>query len=204
MAINSLNAFYNDEKKSIQKSYNFLVDIFDDKSDLVEIINKLQNYHVVSLNVPTWEFKKGSQPIGPFPKTFPLLDMEEGFEFTIQFEEDDVGTISQFIDLLQKRIINERGLYNYPANNRITAIKVKIVNSMANGSSQNDQENVVATYEFIKCYYLKSTPLALDYSTNEAMKIEITFACDNMKYTVDPKEHKIIQQKVIVTNKVKK
>lgn len=174
-----INSFYGDDK-SIQRSYNFFVTIINDNSRNSylpdgEKMPEIKNYHVLNVDVPNYGFKKEIQYYGPYARTFPVLE-HEGFELKITFEEDSKGTISKFINWLQRRIIvaDGTGHYMFPSKNRLSSIYIQPVDSAG---------NEMFGYEFIKCYFLRASDPIYDYGTNESIKYEIVFGSDFQLYS---------------------
>lgn len=180
-----LQSFYSPEK-SIQRAYSFAVDFnitSPGNSDNVTSNDLearfgdsyvIQPYHVKTVVLPQQTFKKEIQKIGIFPKTFPVLETD-GLELRIDFEEDATHTIKTFILYLQKRIISERGIYQYPSLAKIPSIVVYV----------NDaQNNVVASYKFVDCFFLNVTEPTYSYASNEAIGYNVTFGCDYYELTL--------------------
>lgn len=174
-----LPEFY--KKKSIQKSYNFRV-FFNDtntKTAILDPIPLTEQYHVTKITLPHWDFKKEVMYYGPYPRSFPVLT-SDGFELTITFEEDDSGTISKLINWLQRRIISNKqgriGLYESPGPMKSLSIIIQIL---------DDTGREVSKYEYKGCYFLKASDISLDYSSNESVKIDITFGTDNLNFNMD-------------------
>jgi len=160
---NATRSFFT--RKTIQRSYNFLV-MFDLCNDSFEI----REHHVISVELPNYDFKKEEYRIGPFVKNFPVLD-HNGFEFTIKFEEDDTGTISNFIDMLTRKNIRESGYYNTFANSVIDNITVEV--------SRMDGVRV-CSYNFKNCFMLKASTATYSYDTSEKITYDITFNADHI------------------------
>ena len=162
--------------KSVQKSYNFSVSMVDDANYNFKYlpdnqkIPKIKDYHAINVSVPFYDFKKEVQYYGPFPRSFPVLSTD-GFELSIVFEEDEEGTIARLVDWLQKRIIVNDGTGRYvpPGLNKITFIDVNLL---------DDRKNIVSTYKFPDCYFLKANNVTLDYTDNNSTKYEIIFGSD--------------------------
>lgn len=160
---NATRSFFT--RKTIQRSYNFLVRI-----DLCRDSFEILEHHAVSVELPNYDFKKEEYRIGPFVKNFPVLD-HNGFEFTIKFEEDDIGTISNFIDMLTRKNIRSTGYYNTLSNTVIDNIVVEV--------TRNDGVRV-CSYTFKNCFMLKASTVTYSYDTNEKISYDITFNADHI------------------------
>ncbi len=167
-----IQEFYKD--KSVVASYNFSVTVIHDDSGNStylpnrEKIPELKNYHILGLQLPQWEFKKEVMYYGPYVRTFPVLN-SDGFEFTMTLEEDDKGTVSSFINYLQRKIIKPNGTYVAPKRNRINQIYF----------SCNDMSgSEIFHVSMDKCYYLKASNPEFSYGNNDSIKYDITFNCD--------------------------
>lgn len=157
-------------KKTIQRTYDYLVRFDKSGSFSGNHSGKpLEFYHAVSIELPTYEFKKEEYKIGNFIKTFPVLD-HNGFEFSIIFEEDDIGTISTLIEFLQSRIINGDGYYR---SNRST-----VIDNLWVGVHRSDGVNVYE-YVFENVYFLKASTVTYSYNTSEKVEYTITFNADH-------------------------
>lgn len=157
--------------KSVQKTNRFRVTIFNNEGVFVPNIGKMpeiKGFHVLDVSVPNWEFKKETLKVGPFVHTFPVMD-SDGFEFSITFEEDTEGTVSKFVDWCQRRIMYRDGLYFNPVYSKIQSIMIETYRD-------NGEYNYLTTFR--NCYFLKSSEVKQDYSSNDSLKIEIIFASD--------------------------
>lgn len=151
------------QNKSILRDYNFLV-YLDENPDVWG--NGLRSYHAVACEIPDYSFEKIEYYAGPFVKTVPVLS-HNGFEFTIKFEEDSVGTIKQLISELIRKNINSEG---YHSSTLIPSILVS--------AFDNEARNVM-TVDFKNCYYLKSSTANFDYASNGKITYDITFNADH-------------------------
>lgn len=167
---NTTRSFFT--RKTIQRSYNFMVRFDLGDSSLLENMAGYQlfEHHAISVELPNYDFKKEEYRIGPFVKNFPVLD-HNGFEFTIKFEEDDVGTISNFIDILTRKNIRSSGYYNTLTNSVISNIVVEVTR----------MDGVrVCSYTFKNCFMLKASPATYSYDTSEKITFDITFNADHI------------------------
>ena len=163
--------------KSIQRSYQFRLSIFDGlTSDKYfpndEKMLEILDYHCLSVTIPNYQWKKEIQYIGVLPRSYQVLNYD-GLEINLILEEDDEHTIQNLINWLQRRIIQPNGLYVPPGTNRLTEIRVDIV---------DNQENVVSSYSFPNAYFLKSNDVSMEYSNNDTMKYEIIFGSDFQEF----------------------
>ena len=92
---NGLYAFY--YTKSIQRNYQFDIDIHDTNPKAGNVMPPIKDYHVVDVSFPSFVFAKELFYIGQLPKAFPVY-RGETFEFMITFEEDENSTIQTFIN----------------------------------------------------------------------------------------------------------
>lgn len=155
-------------RKDIQRSYNFMV-YFDESDTLVQDFDTLSSYHAVSVELPNYSFKKEDKQIGNFVKSFPTLD-HNGFEFTIKFEEDSLGTISKLIHKLVSRQISPDGFHTPYSNTIIDHIVVSVYTSTG--------DNVKKIY-FKNCYYLKASTAMFSYEDGKQIFYDITFNADH-------------------------
>lgn len=157
-------------KKTIQRTYDYLVRFDKSGSFSGNASGKpLEFYHAVSIELPTYEFKKEEYKIGNFVKTFPVLD-HNGFEFSIIFEEDDIGTISTLIEFLQRRIINAEGYYSSNYSTVIDNLWVEV--------HRSDGFDVYE-YAFENVYFLKASTVTYSYNSSEKVEYTITFNADH-------------------------
>jgi hypothetical protein len=174
-----IQTFYN--HKTIQKSYKFRVKFENsykrkDISMNKDLIPFIQDFHVVDVNIPFYEFKKEVQYYGPFPRPMTVL-ASDGLELEITFEEDEEGTITKFVNWCQRRIINEEGYYTPPGLNYIDNILVEIL---------DDRDDEVIRFNFKKCKFLHASPLKFSYETEESIKIQMIFSCELQEMLFKP------------------
>ncbi len=157
-------------RKEIQKSYRFQLVILDSgkHNPNGERMPFLQPYDVSNVSLPFYSFKKEIQKYGTFPKTFPVLD-HDGFEITVTFEETKNQDVGKLVNWLQRKIIQDDGIYNPPSKNKIDSIDVHIL---------NDMNDVMAIYSFPKCYFLRCQNVIYDYYSNEIVRCEVIFGAD--------------------------
>lgn len=174
-------------QKTIQRSYQFLVKFntgpvragkaiknqeISNSGFLSQFDNDgsaLPEWYVKSVVLPQHSFKKELQPLGIFPRTFPVYE-SDGMELRIEIEEDENHNVANFIQYLQKRILNEDGIYSAPIDAMLRSIEVLIIN--------NNSKNAAAKYIFPRAYFLNATEAAYSYNSNEPISYVITFGCD--------------------------
>lgn len=166
-----LQPFY--KYKTIQKSYRFKVTFVNDykRSDLSmnkDIMPYLDEFHVVDVNLPFYEFKKEVQYYGPYPRPITVL-ASDGLELEITFEEDEFGTITKFVNWCQRRIINEEGYYTPPGLNYIDNIFIDVL---------DEKDDTICRFNYKKCKFLHASPLKYSYETEESIKIQMIFSCE--------------------------
>lgn len=163
--------------KSIQKCYRFSISFFPPKyislqKDVYAHVGKMPTikaFHVKNISIPQYTYKKETQYYGPVPRSFPVLE-HDGFEVKIEFEEDDRGTIGNFISWLQRLAINPKdGTYTPP-----DFVKLQMIGVVA----ESDVGVPIACYTLHSPFYLNATGPDFDYSDNTAIKYSITFNVD--------------------------
>lgn len=155
-------------RKDIQRSFNFMV-YFDESDSTDKVFDGLYAYHAVSVELPNYSFKKEDKQVGPFVKSFPILD-HNGFEFTIRFEEDSDGVVNKLIRRLVARNIDKDGFNKRYKNTIIDHIVVSVF--------QADGTNVRKVY-FKNCYYLKASTANYSYEDGKQIFHDITFNADH-------------------------
>jgi len=154
--------------KSILQNFRFYVTIIDIPNADKPILPIIQNYHVVSVNLPDYDFKKETQRYGPLAKSFPILDYD-GLELTMVLEEDKFGTIGSLVHELKQRVLNKNGLYTPPGLNSINRVIVTV---------ENENEIPVAIYTFKDTFFLKADQTEYNHSGNESVKYTLTLNAD--------------------------
>lgn len=181
----TLRKFFN--RFDSQRADRYLVSIFPkDNLDAkfinqVSILNsenagakdcpKIEQYQVLNITVPTFEFQKEQQPEGILTKSYPVMKFE-GFVFPILFQEDIYGTISRFISWCQRRTISTTGEYYHPDVTRLGNIVVELIN-------WDNQPIVRYTLEGV--YFLGATAVTLDYTNGGPLPVSINFGADYLK-----------------------
>lgn len=168
MASHEYNDFF--INKTIQKEYMFNVSFTYSINQRKQEPDppKIQNYDVVSCEVPQWDFKKENQKHGSLSKTFPVLE-SDGLEFSIELSESDVGIVDKFVTWSQKQIIGQDGIYNKPSEVPMSEILLQV--------KQSDGSDILS-YRFVKPYLLKSNAITYNYSSSGTVSRSLTFNCD--------------------------
>jgi len=167
------NPFSTDTKVAGIAAKTYGLDQFGKK--LFSSLNKdfppiIQPFHILSVTIPTYKFEKNVMMYGQVPRSFPLLKFE-GFDFNIEMEEDEQGTVDYFINWLQRKIIDNRGYYKAPNLMKIPNFILEIQDKMG---------IPVVYYNFHDIYFLNASEPTYTYSSNESIKRTVTFGCDRM------------------------
>ena len=164
--------------KSIQKQYRFIVSFFPNiilqqqRPDIFAEIGQMpliRAFHVQSVTIPNYTFRKETQLYGTAPRSFPVLE-HDGFEVKIDFEDDNNGTIGYFISWLQRLAIDPyTGVHTPP-----DFVKLPLIGVV----TESDNGVPIAAYTLHDAFYLNASALELDYTQNSAVKYSITFNVD--------------------------
>lgn len=162
--------------KTIQKTYRFLVtfmpNIAMQSLDMIAEVGPMpiiRGMLVKNVSIPQYAFKKETQMYGPIPRSFPVLE-HDGFEVKIEFEEDDKGTIGNFINWMQRLAIEPKyGLYTPP-----DFVKIPVIAIL----TETDDGFPIGAYTLHDAFYLNATGPDLDYSDNSAVRYSVTFNVD--------------------------
>lgn len=109
MANFNINGFM--QNKSVLPSYKFDGEFREG----AKIFSQIEPWHIRSVTFEQHTFKHEGQYHGPgILNTFPVLDRAENgaYKLTIVMEEDEKGTIFEFIEYLKQKIIKSNGVYN--------------------------------------------------------------------------------------------
>lgn len=162
--------------KSIQPSWKFYALFLDNPLQSFRVNSEpgpmpvLRPYHIVDVAIPSFSFEKQIMMYGQVPRTFPVLNFE-GFNVSVTFEEDELGTIEYFINWCTRSIINREGLYRHPTERRIQAFVVEI---------QDKTGIPIVYYIFHDLYFLDASSASYSYENNSAIKRNVTFGVDRM------------------------
>lgn len=152
-------------RKEIQRSYNFMV--YFDESD--SVFRGMESFHAISVELPNYGFRKEDAIIGPFTKTFPVLD-HNGFEFTMKLEEDDNGSVNNLIQKLIRKNIDEDGFLRHYTQTVLDNIVVTVY--------QSDADNV-RKVKFKNCYFMKASTAQYSYEDSKQITYDLTFNADH-------------------------
>jgi hypothetical protein len=177
-------AYYSgiDALKSIQHSHRFYVEFWDDKTPakrkLEEEIGEMpiiKPWHVLNVNIPQYPFGKDVVKYGPMAKTFPIMNDFNGFDIKVTFEEDSFGTISYFINWLQRKIIDREngGVYRNQHVNRIDYMVIQ---------TEDESGIVIQTWLYKNVFFQNATDVTFDYTQRDSIKYDVTFCADYMKF----------------------
>jgi hypothetical protein len=160
-----LKSFFSANTKTIQKNFRFEV--------IIDSYPEIKPWHVLKVSFPvSYGFKLENMKIGPYSYGIPLMD-HTGFDIDITLEEDDKGTIFDFIFDVQDRIIGSgssaNGNYNPQTSNRIPSIKINMY---------KDDGEILRSYTFTNCFFMKADSLSLDYEGNDSVKYMVSFHSD--------------------------
>lgn len=161
--------------KSIQPSYRFFATFldnpfrqFDPDIGSMPIITP---YHFQSISIPTYQFTLDKVFYGIIPRAFPTLN-QESLTISVNFEEDENGTIAYFINWMQKCIVDSNGYYKAPSKNRIGNLVVEV----------QDRQGIPSVYYIFKnLSYVTSDSVSFDYAAAESIKYNITFSVEFME-----------------------
>ena len=184
----NLRGYYNGHNKTIQKNFRFNVEFYFSDAPLENFTGYfpvIQPWHIKSVSFPSSnKFRMESMKIGPYHYGVPIMDTA-GYDIVITFEEDDVGTIFNFIHACQALIIggtNEddtlfinvsNGNYAPQSLNRFSQIIINIY---------NDTGDIVKTISFRDCFFMDASQVDLSYDGAEAIKYTVTFHSDLMEH----------------------
>ncbi len=168
------NPYYNN--KTIQRSFFYKFSIIDGELGVYlpnnESMPEIQEFNCISVSLPHYTWKKEIQYYGVFPRSTPVLTFD-GHEIQVTLEDDDSNTVLKLIQWLQRRIIHEDGVYHPPALNRLTEIRVDIMDELG---------NTVTSVSYPKAYFLKADNIDMSYESSNAMRYAITFGSDFQEF----------------------
>jgi hypothetical protein len=90
-------------------------------------------------------------------------------------EETDTGKVYKFIEKIRNSIINENGIYN-----PLSSYRFKIMVDVL-----DNHWDIILRYVFEKCYFLKCGEPEYNYTSNDNISYDLTFACELMKTESD-------------------
>ena len=172
------------KNKTIQRAYNFLV-TFENLRNQFGISpdgtfsipggpeRTLLATHIKNVSIPTYSYKQEIQQLGQFVRSTPVLNTSESLLLKMELIEDDKQTITYFIHYLQSLIIDSYGFYNKLFSNADTSknpkIKIEVIRS---------DGMVAAEYNYYNCYFLDSSEVTYDYTSNTEISYTLTMAFD--------------------------
>jgi len=168
----ALTNFYN--KKTIQNSFDFLVDIWPSKKQL-DFMPNVESFHVKNVTIPNFNAMQKEKRVQLGAKTisYPTIK-SEGINFRMEVEETSDGIVQKFILWCYNNYIDENGLHNYPDNAKLDSIEVQVMDSFGNN---------VVRYSFKRPFLVNADPISYSYDSNDSIKYTLSFTCDN--YEVD-------------------
>ena len=179
LAVN-LKSFFDGTRKTIQKNFRFDVEFnyLGYSMRYFEGYPQIQPWHVKKVSFPIANrFAPNVIKIGPFPYCYPTLN-SDGYDFDVTFEEDEDGTVINFIQFLQQLIFfakdgeDNAGNYRSQKYNRLSSIIINIY---------DDVGDIVRKVIFNNCFFLNASALDLDYDGNGAVQYTVTFHSDLME-----------------------
>jgi len=179
-----LQSYYSgiDAVKSIQHSHRFFVEFWDNPTpekvaleDEIGPMPIIKPWHIISVTLPQYPFGKDVIKYGPLAKTFPVMNDFNGFDITVTFEEDSSGTIAYFINWLQRKIIDREsgGTYRSQKVNRIDFMLIQ---------TEDESGITIQNWLYKNVFFQNASDITLDYSSKEAVRYDITFCADYMKF----------------------
>lgn len=168
---------YYQGNKTVQPVFSFYV-TFIDRGILgfgdQELYNRIgpmpliEHWHVLSVAVPNYDFKKEPMMYGPIPRSYPYLEYD-GLEVKIVFEEDANGTIGNLINWFQRRVVDRDGTYTPPGQVKIDRLLVET----------HDNTGIpVGLFTFHGVYLLQASEVEYSYATNDNVKYSCVFNAD--------------------------
>jgi hypothetical protein len=130
----------------------------------------IQPFHILSVTVPTYTFKKETMMYGQVPRSFPVLEAK-ALDLKISLEEDEKGTVDYFINWNMRNIIDRDGYYNPPDKVKLKAFVLEV---------QDKNAIPVVYYMFHDIFFMDASEPTYSYTSNDSIKRELTFNCDRM------------------------
>ncbi len=186
LSMREYNSFY--KKKSVLNSYKFDVWLNFDRyvrnpknalylaTKPLVFINRIQPYHILSVDLPLNTFNRESTNIGSMQYSYPVLSKEQALDIKITFEEDHRGTIAGFIQEMQESVIR-KGLHVPPVQSRLGDIHINL---------DNQQDGTVSGFIAKDVFFLGATGGNHTYDGNDTVKYDITFGTDVLQYQDTP------------------
>ena len=140
---------------------------------------KLKTNLVKNVSLPDFSFSKGGGvKYGPTTRSAPILDFD-GYELKLDLEEDDKGSVKQFIEHCQSRNVHKSGLYWPTEFAEIPGMDIHIL---------DPEFNSVIKYMYKNLIFLNASEVILDYSAAESIKYTLMFSALSVST-----EHKNLQ-----------
>lgn len=134
---------------------------------------------VKSINIPEFTFSKEGVKYGPTQKSTPTMSFD-GYEIQLELEEDDKGTVKQFIEHCKSRNVNADGIF-WPTNfAELPSLKVRVLDGSVTGT---DLSRAILEVEFSDLIFLSSSEASFNYSEASAISYTVTFSTANMQTT---------------------
>ncbi len=166
------NQFF--QKKSILPVYNF--GVFIDLSTSDDFSTEF--YHIKNINIPFYQFTGEEIRAGHHVFTLPVLN-HDGFEFSVQFEDDHRGKIFELINRMQSKLIDDQGFYRGYSSRIIHNFEMVVM---------HPHGDYVYKVKFHDTMLFRVADLTLDYSDNSSIKYDCTFKSDYISISVNPEE----------------
>ncbi len=181
--------------KSIQKSFRFYVSILPDyltflnpkKQEMfldIGMMPVIKSWHVKSVKIPQYQYETVTQQYGPVPRSLAIMK-NDGFDVSIDFEEDEYGTIGDLVNWLQRSIVDNDGFYRSP-----DAYKIPLISVI----TETDFGLPLGVYTLHNAFYKNAEMSSLSYDSSSAVSYSITFNVDiinsffPMAYAMNPQQ----------------
>lgn len=174
------------KKKSITTSYNFSVWLDFSKylemsggafaeraNNLFYYLNKIAEYHFVSVDFPFNSFQRESVNVGTMQYSYPVLASEQALDIRITLEEDDRANVAGLIHSLQNTIVGDDGYHVPPLLTTLGDIFIFV---------RDPQGQVIGTYWAKDVFFLGANGYSGSYDNGDALKYELTFGTNYYEY----------------------
>ena len=170
-----IKRFLHGKEKNILRTWLFDVYFTEQK-----IFANVQPHHILDVMVPTYNFKQNTVVYGTVPKSYVTFDSEKQYQFSITFEDDNVGTIMTLANTFQKRILRSTGVYNPLFFQNLGDCSVNLYDS---------QLQLAMKWVMKDVRYLGIEDVSFAYSSSDSLKIKMTFVCDIIEFGNMKMEH---------------
>lgn len=146
-----------------------------------DVFDRIKPWHIKSVNIPEIStFKPVNSARGPFTRFAVGLEQFEGYDITIEMEEDADMTIKKFSQYLQARIFDVTGMMWPPRLTAIDNIKIIVLkpvstNRGGNGDYSVSEEDKIAEFSFSHVFPTTIPSTNLIYNSNEAISYTFGF-----------------------------